>query len=286
MCCCRVLLLSGSFHPPLLKTHMPADTLQTHPVMLGFVIFLGLCLGSFATAVAWRVPRGEQFIHGRSRCPSCHHALGIPDLAPVLSWLWLRGKCRHCGVRFGSAYIWAELATALFVTLAYLQFGLTPTGVVMMAFALCMVILIIIDLQHTIIPDGLNLTMLVLAILYQAVEGAPPERFLIGPVAGVGFAYALRQLMWVWKKQEGLGMGDVKFAATIGLFLPLNAITTFLFLSGMIGIVTALLWKALGKGERFPFGPALCLALYACLLVPEFGTVWQEIMDRWLSQRV
>lgn len=253
-------------------------------ILLIFVIFIGLSFGSFATAVAWRVPRGEQFVHGRSRCPACRHPLGALDLFPAFSWLWLRGKCRHCGVEYGASYLWAELATSVLVTIVYLRLGITPEAGVLMMFSVAIVILSLIDLRHSIIPDGLNLALLIIAALYQLVMDAPVERFLIGPLAGVGTALALRQLMFVWKKQEGLGLGDVKLAAAIGMFLPLEAITAFLFLSGVIGIITALLWKMLGKGERFPFGPALSVALYICLVVPEVNLWWQQAASAWLAR--
>ncbi len=259
------------------------ELLQTYDhFFLAVVVLVGLCLGSFATAAAYRIPRGEQFITGHSRCPECRHTLGLPDLFPLLSWLWLRGRCRHCGVKFGASYLLIECATALLVVLVYLRFGITPQSGVLILSVVCMVILSVVDYEYSTIPDGINITMLYLATLYQIFQHTPAAHFFLAPVMGVALAYSLRRWMWAWKRQEGLGLGDVKLAAAIGMFLDAERITTFLFISGVLGIFTAFLWKLRGKGQCFPFGPALCMALFLCLVVPEVSQWWQNLLARWV----
>lgn len=242
------------------------------------VILLGLILGSFATAVAYRLPRGKQFITGRSKCTNCQHSLGFFDLFPVVSWLLLMGKCRYCHKKFGMSYIFIEIGMALMLLLIYLQLGITIESALLAALSLCIVIMIAVDLEHYIIPDSLNIAMFVIGALYMFRIEASWQQFVFGPIFGFLVGFALRQLMWIWKKKEGLGLGDVKFLAVVGLMLPLEAFTTFLFMAGVIGIITALIWRFLGRGKEFPFGPALSIALYFCLILPDLHWFWQDMV--------
>lgn len=253
------------------------QSLQEHHNIFVAVILVcaGLALGSFATALAYRIPRGEQFTKGRSRCPSCGHSLGIRDLVPVFSWLWLQGKCRYCKTSCSFGYPLTECLVALILWTTYATLGLSVASLVVMLYGVCLIVLSVIDFEHYIIPDGLNISMLVLAIGYRLTQPTPWEYYIIHPLAGLAFGYALRWMMWVWKKQEGLGMGDVKFFIVVFMFLDFPLITAFLFLSGMLGIITAVVWKILGRGQRFPFGPALSMALYLCLVVPEMEEWWR-----------
>jgi len=241
-----------------------------------FIVFLfGLVFGSFATAVAYRVPLDIGWVSGRSKCPSCEHSLGLLDLFPVLSWLLLRGKCRYCKASFGVGYPAAELLLAVMFVLVYWQFSFSLLSAILMFLALLIVIMTIIDFEHYIIPNMLNLLMFLVGGLYCVIIDTEGLHFVLGPIVGLSIGYSLRTLMWVWKGKEGLGMGDVKFLAVVGMFLPLEIFPTFFFLSGMLGIAIALLWKAMGKGERFPFGPALGMAMFVCVTFPAVHYKWQ-----------
>lgn len=103
--------------------------MEVNEIPLWFMVFLffllGSAFGSFASAIAYRLPRKQSFITGRSACPSCGHALGALDLFPVLSWLWLRGRCRYCRVRYGVSYLLLEMCLGLSFAAAFLFFGLS-----------------------------------------------------------------------------------------------------------------------------------------------------------------
>lgn len=244
-----------------------------------FIVFVfGLVFGSFATAVAYRMPRDIGWVTGRSKCVACKHELGLVDLFPVLSWILLRGKCRYCKTSFGIGYPLAELLLAIMFVLVYWQYSFSFLSVILMLLSLCIVIMSIIDFEHYIIPDELNLAMFVVGVIYCVIIGTQGIHFVLGPIAGFAMGYALRTLMWVWKGKEGLGMGDVKFLAVVGMFLHFEIFPTFFFVSGVLGIAIALLWKVLGKGERFPFGPALGIAMYICVVFPVVHDKWQEFV--------
>ncbi len=243
------------------------------------VVFYGLCLGSFATALAWRLPFGRSIFFGdnqdffaRSACPSCKKTLSARDLIPVLSWLLNGGRCRYCKVSLSVYYPVVELATAGICLLLYAHFGFTTQAFVSFALAPLIVSLIDIDFRHKIIPDEINLAIGALGILFCFVsEGEFVPSLMttvLGPVLYGGTSWLLRFSFMKMMGREALGLGDVKFFAASGLWLGsgLEVFTVFLLLSGIFGIVLALVWRRLSGEREFPFGPALAVAFLATLL--------------------
>jgi prepilin signal peptidase PulO-like enzyme (type II secretory pathway) len=244
---------------------------------------IGLVLGSFASAVSWRAPRGISWIAfrgktGRSVCPSCDHCLSCRDLIPLLSWLMLKGRCRYCGAGIGIRYPLIELSTMLGCLAAYAVYGFTAAGFVMIAAMPVLAALAAIDFEHMILPDWLNAMLAMLGLAFIAATGAGdmPEAMIAACVYAAlawGLGWGMRQLL----KKDALGMGDVKFFAVAGLWLGLSALPLFLIFSGLAGIVVGLFWKILRREALFPFGPALILSLLTCrLLLPQiqsFGLI-------------
>lgn len=252
-------------------------------------VFIGLVLGSFATALSYRLPLGLSLVHiRRSRCTSCKHDLGVPDLVPLLSWLFLRGKCRHCHARIGWRYPLIELATVFLCLLFYSVYGLRAETVLVFALAPVLVSIIDIDLHHKIIPDSLNLAVLltgVALLLVHALTGENVVAVLIDKggdavagalVYGLG-SLLLRQVMMKIMRREPMGLGDIKFYAAAGFWLGLNAdaASVFLLVSGFSGVVIALIWKRMTGQAEVPFGPSLILAFITaiCFYVPGFVRV-------------
>lgn len=256
-------------------------------VLLAYIAFIGLCLGSFATALAWRLPRGESVLYAdkdkkdgkfsRSRCPSCKNDLAVRDLVPVFSWLYYRGKCRQCGAKIGARYPLIELACGALCVAFALRFGITPPLAALMMLAPAIVAIIAIDLEHYIIPDALNITLAVTGVLAFALAapGAPDvsayftahaPQMAIGAAIYGGVAWGLRAAFGWLMKREPLGLGDVKFFAAAGLWLGFELFPAFLMLSGIGGIVLGLIWRVATGSREFPFGPALVLAFTICLL--------------------
>lgn len=252
---------------------------QTLPMVgsLAFVLgaaLAGLVFGSFLSALTWRLPRGESVAKGRSRCPACGTTLEPVDLVPLLSWLLNRGRCRHCTAPVPSRYPLTEGATAALLAGIAWQAPSLEQAAVLMALGLILMALLVIDLEHSLLPDLLILAALppaaVWRLLAEGVEGLGYG--LLG--AGIAFALAwgLRNGFYLLTKRDGLGLGDVKFLGLVGLLLPLAGWPPFLLLAGLGGVALGLLWRALGKGPAFPFGPALILALLAVMLIPALSS--------------
>ncbi|TAL35557.1 MAG: prepilin peptidase [Alphaproteobacteria bacterium] len=251
-------------------------------------VFLGLCLGSFATALSWRLPRGISVSFERSKCPKCGRILGVADLVPVFSWLLMRGRCRSCRAPIGWRYPLIELATLALCIAFYERFGFSPSTVLLFCLAPVVIAAADIDFSHMIIPDGLNLAVLLLGMAVLAANSFsasdPPEFILahgetaLGGMAlyGIG-SLVLRQGGMALLKREPLGWGDVKFFAASGFWMGTNpeVLAHFLILSGTAGVVIALLWRKFHKEAAFPFGPALLLAFIIMLIAEPPAFIFQ-----------
>ncbi len=244
-----------------------------------FVVLTGLAFGSFVTLASWRLPRGEDIAVKPSRCPDCDTKLTFSDLWPVVSWLSSRGKCRHCGRPVSPRYPLTELATAILFVLVYAQAGLTLAGLMLALFAVALMIMVVVDLEHFIIPDPLHLVLLPLGLAYHFIIGTPWEQVSAGFVAGLVTGLLLHHGYRFLRKQEGLGYGDVKFLAVAGLWIGALPLVPFLFFSGIFGTLTGLIWRRLGRGPIFPFGPALAASLFICVLYPDIPEIFWHMGD-------
>jgi len=221
----------------------------------------GLALGSFMTVVAERVPAGESVIRPRSRCPSCGAEIANRDNIPVLGWVRLRGRCRSCGSRISATYPILELSTALLFSGAFLVYENVWVGVALAFLLMLMPAIGAIDIEHRIIPNRLMYPALVAFPVYLTIAwliGAPIDlaRMLIGFAS---FGGALFVVAFV---SRGMGMGDVKLAALIGLVLGSLGLRYVGVAAGaaiVLGGVGAIIALILGRGRKaaIPFGPYL-----------------------------
>ena len=242
------------------------------------VEFFGASIGSFLTLVTYRLPREEKIGMSRSRCPICLKDLRVVDLVPILSWVTSGGKCRHCKTQVSFRYPLTELATMLGTLGAVYLCGFTLVAFAIAGLWWCVVAIIITDLEHYIILDEVQIAIIVFAALYYVglgididyanIIGTGVVGLLIGLTLKYGFLYL--------RNKDGLGMGDVKLLFGVGIWLghPL-AFVPFLFLSGVLGIVCGIAWRLCGKGQVFPFGPALAIALLCGVVAPQsFAEFW------------
>lgn len=236
---------------------------------------LGLCLGSFATAMIYRIPRGISWISNyggapaRSACPSCGHVLAMLDLIPLFSWLASRGKCRHCGVRISALYPLVEISTGFAVLALYAVWGPTLTGLCLYLSVPFLIAALIVDWRHMILPDSINIALFMLAILFIAAQGDAGTALNHG-AAGIilaGGLYLTGALVARIKGRPALGSGDVKFLLPAGIFLGMDALPSYLILAGILGVLSGLI----RRGEVFPFGPALIISLYFHLFLTGLG---------------
>lgn len=234
---------------------------------------LGAIFGSGMTALSWRLPRGQSWAHGRSKCPSCGHVLGPLQLVPVVSWLAARGRCHYCAARVSARYPAIELACAMWSLLAWLRLGPVPELAAVLPWGWLLVALTVIDLDFKLLPDALTLPGTLLAVT-AALLGPGARHALLGMVVGSGYLWLFA---WIWAtflKREGMGGGDIKLAAMFGALLgPLGAFLT-ITLAAFAGALAGALLMARGRGgmrTELPFGTFLAPAAMAVFL---WGERW------------
>jgi leader peptidase (prepilin peptidase)/N-methyltransferase len=219
----------------------------------------GLIIGSFLNVVAYRLPRGESVAFPASHCPSCDTPIKPYDNVPVLSWLILRGRCRSCHSSISARYPIVEAVTAALLVAVVLAKGADSEVWLGIAFVILLVPVTLIDLDHRIIPNTLMLigTIVSVVILLLTDPGALTEHLIAGAAAG-GFL-----LVAALAYPGGMGMGDVKLALVMGLFLGRNVAPALLagFLLGSIvgGAIMARKGVKAGRKTKVPFGPFLAV---------------------------
>lgn len=237
----------------------------------------GLAIGSFLNVVIHRVPRGQSLVHPPSTCPACGARLRAIDNVPILSWLALRGRCHHCQAPISTQYPLVELATGvLFVLVTWL----TPGGPLLVARLLLVAILIAlfgIDLHHQILPNAITVPGTAVGFLFSLVGPPGWLASALGIALGAGILYAIAAAYYLVRREEGLGMGDVKMLAMIGAFLGWKAVLVTLMLSSFAGaVVGAGLIAASRGGMRLalPFGTFLALGALAAMLTGDALIAW------------
>ncbi len=251
----------------------PAAT-WARPVAEGLVAtLLGAVAGSFANVAIHRLPRHESVITPRSRCPHCGALIRARDNIPLLSFLWLRGRCRDCGGRISWRYPLVEASTAALFLALWWRFGFSAEALAAAIFAVIMVVVIFVDLDHQIIPNALTYPGLAVGLVL-ALIGGPGEVFIrLAAAVGAGLIFLLIAVL----SRGGMGGGDVKLAAVMGAFLGWPLIAAAMFLSftlgGIVG-VALLLARRRGRKDPVPFGPFLAAGGLAALF-------WGNALIQW-----
>jgi leader peptidase (prepilin peptidase)/N-methyltransferase len=219
----------------------------------------GLLVGSFLNVVAWRLPRGESLSHPRSRCPECGTQIAAYDNVPVLSWLLLRGRCRHCRASISPRYPLVELTTGILYALVVIAKDDAVDIALGLLLVTALIPITIIDLELRLIPNRITLPAAIAAIVAGVVFdiGFVPEQLLAGAAAG-GF-FLLAALAY----PRGMGMGDVKLAGMLGLYLG-RAVAPAILVGLIAGVVVGaaiIARKGAREGRKtaVPFGPFLAL---------------------------
>jgi leader peptidase (prepilin peptidase) / N-methyltransferase len=225
----------------------------------------GLLIGSFLNVVAWRLPRGESLVRPGSQCPACGTPVRPYDNVPVLSWLVLRGRCRACGAPISPRYPLVEAATGLLWLGVALRGGEAVEVVTGLLLVTALVPLVLIDLEHRLLPNRITgpaaAALLVAALALD--PGGVPERLAAAAAAGGVF------LLAALAHPRGMGMGDVKLAAVLGLALG-REVAAALFVALLAGTLVGLAVIARkgareGRKTAVPFGPFLALGAVVAL---------------------
>jgi leader peptidase (prepilin peptidase)/N-methyltransferase len=235
---------------------------------------LGAVFGSFLNVVAYRLPRGESLSRPRSRCPGCLTQIRAYDNVPVLSWLALRGRCRTCREPISARYPLVEAVTGALCALVVLAKGADEDALLGLALVLLLVPVTLIDLDHRIIPNRLMLigAALAPALVLVAAPDALVEHLAAAVAAGGFFLVA------VLAYPRGMGMGDVKLAFVLGLFLGRDvgpALFVALVAGTLVGAaVIARKGAAEGRKTAVPFGPFLALGAVVALFAGDAMVEW------------
>jgi leader peptidase (prepilin peptidase)/N-methyltransferase len=234
-------------------------------MLLALIAPLGLVIGSFLNVVAYRLPRGESIVKPRSRCTTCGTDVRARDNIPVLSWLVLRGRCRHCSSQISARYPAVEIVTAIVFALVAIARGPSAELLIDLPFAAMLIAVADIDLEHRIVPNRILAPLAIWAVGASAV--VRPEKLPELLVAGAA-AFTLL-LVAALAYPGGMGMGDVKLAGVMGLCLGLPVAPGLLiaFLSGsIVGIAIMLRHGAGARKRAVPFGPFLALGGLVALI--------------------
>jgi leader peptidase (prepilin peptidase)/N-methyltransferase len=238
---------------------------------------LGLSVGSFLNVCIYRLPRQQSLVSPPSRCPRCGRQLRWFDNIPVVSWVALRGRCRQCGERISLQYPIIELLTAM---LAVALVVVTPPGPLLasrLVLATALVVLFMIDLEHQILPNSITLPGIAIGLVFSLF--APPGLgdAVIGAALGAGVLYAIAAGYYLVRKEEGMGMGDVKMLAMIGAFLGWRAVILTLVLSSFAGAVIGVALLATSRGGMryaLPFGTFLALGALVAMFAGDAIITW------------
>ncbi len=263
-------------------------------LFLNIIVFIfGLCIGSLINCLVYRLEKKENFITGRSYCPKCRHQLGFFDLIPLLSFVFLKGRCRYCQAKISWQYPMVELLTALiFLLISNYQF-LISNIIYLWIIASILIIVFIYDLKHYLIPEKLLYLGIGLILLYRIFEFRIWDLFGIWQNLKIPIFSALGAglfFLMIYFISEGrwLGSGDVILAFFMGLFLGFPAILVALFFAFFIGAIIGLALiflsrkklnplfsqKKWGIKSQVPFGPFLVSGTFIALF-------WSEEIINW-----
>lgn len=258
--------------------------------MSAVVFLFGLCVGSFLNVCIHRLPKGESVVRPRSRCPRCGHPIAAYDNIPLVSYVLLRGRCRHCRAHISVVYPLVELLTGLTLVFVYLRFGFSPPALKAALLALGLIVLFFTDLRDRLLPDRITYPGMVAgllfalwlpvedgtaALLFRSVGAMPLHpvllalaEALLGALFGAGLLFVLGAIWFRLRKVEAMGLGDVKMMAMVGLFFGIKLTVLTLLLGSLTGSLGGGLYILLArKGSRYelPLGTFLSAAALAAL---------------------
>jgi len=229
----------------------------------------GLIWGSFINVLIHRLPRDESVVFPPSACPGCKKPIAPYDNIPVLSYLLLWGRCRHCKAPISIRYPLVELLVAAASLVAYLRHGYGVEYGVEFAFVAAMIALVVIDYDHRILPNVITIPGTLIGLLLAPIrEPITVTQALAGAALGAGLLYGVAEVYFRVRKVEGLGMGDVKMMAMVGAFLGWKGALLTIFVGSLLGsLVGVALMATRGKDLKtaLPFGTFLGVAAVGAL---------------------
>lgn len=241
------------------------------------VFVIGLIVGSFLNVVTIRFGTQTSSLVGRSACPHCHRALTWLDLVPIVSFLMLRGRCRSCQISIHWRYPFVELFTGLVTGALWVVLPM-PINLLSILAAWILIALMVIDLEHMVLPDrGLVFLACVVLVMY-AVDPTTASPRLAAALLGALVGVVLPLILILVSKGQGMGIGDLKFSAILGLWIGWPGVLVMWFVAVMSGAIIGIFLMLTGLRRRtdaIPFGPFLVIGLVVAM-------IWGSDLWRWL----
>lgn len=243
-----------------------------------FLILFGLIIGSFLNVVTIRLPKAIlspkniplasifSLLMPRSHCNNCQQQISIYDNIPVLSFLFLKGKCRFCQQNISWQYPFIESLFAILTVFLFIHFGFTLQFLSSLLFTACLLSLFIIDLNHYLLPDILTIPLLWIGLLCNSQHLFIPASFaILGAIAGYSTLWIMHILYKKITKKQGLGHGDLKLFAAIGAWQGIYSLPFILLLASVLGSIIGIIWLLINKKDKntlIPFGPFLAISSF------------------------
>lgn len=238
-------------------------------IMTIWFFIMGIIFGSFYNVIGLRIPKGQSIIFPASHCPNCNKKLGFFELIPIISYIFQKGKCKHCAQQISIIYPIFETVCGLLFALAYLSFGFSGELIIALTFISMLVIIVVSDSKYLIIPDSILLIFSVLlSIEISIFHGV--DYLLIAIVNGVAaflLMLGIKTLGDFIFKKESMGGGDIKLMFVIGLVLSFPMSIFSIFLASFIGFPISLFYLKKSKEHIIPFGPLLATASILILIL-------------------
>lgn len=245
-----------------------------------FVSFIfGITLGSFYNVVGYRVPKHQSLIYPSSHCTTCNHKLGASELVPFFSYLFQKGKCKHCGAKISLFYPIFELTTGILFALSYYIFGSSIDFFIAITFISMLLIIIISDYQMMVIPDEvlISSSLIILILLFIKGGGSLVGESLLNGIISLSLMFILKKLGDFMFKKESMGGGDIKLLFTFGLVFGWKMSIISIFIASFIALPVAVYFSLKYKGKKYieddeipensiPFGPFLAISAIIIVL--------------------
>jgi len=244
-----------------------------------FIFIIGACIGSFLNVCIYRIPENNSIITPGSFCPACKKGIPFYCNIPVLSYLFLKGRCKFCHKPISIRYPIIEILAGMFAVVLFYKFGIGQVMVYWFIFTSVLITISFIDIDHQIIPDVISLPgILVFASSFYFLPEMTLKNTLLGIVAGGGSLYAVAFLYYLLKKQEGMGGGDIKLLAMIGAAIGIKGVFFTIFAGSLLGTFFGLLimiyTKIADSKLKIPFGPFLSMGAILYIFFGEQLILW------------
>jgi len=236
-------------------------------IILIIIVFLyGITIGSFLNVCIYRLPAGQSVILTRSHCTKCEKDIRFYDLIPIISYIFLNGKCRFCSEKISIRYPIIELLNGILYIIAFLKFGISAETILYCLLSSVLLVIVIIDYEHQIIPNELVIVTIAIGIFYNILKGE-----IVHQIIGFFAASSILYLIAIISK-GGIGGGDIKMVAAFGFCIGWQKILLSLFLGSLVGSVVAIylmFYKNYNRKTAVPFGPFIAIGIYISIM---YGT--------------